>query len=790
MASERSIRAGKADVELSLNDKLDRGLKRAQAKLRRLGTSIQNIGRSFLAAGGVIVGSLGLAVRQFAAAGDELDKMSRRTGVSVRALSELKFAAEQSGSSLDSFEKGVRRMQRSIFDLERGSSTAVDAFAAIGLTLDDLRGLSPEAQFEMIAGRLAQVEDMSRRAAIAQQLFGRAGTELLPLLEQGAAGIDKLRQQARDLGITLDDEDAAAAAKLSDQLNILKRQLGAAAVQIGSVLQPAVSEVATTIANKGKAVIDLVKRNGDLIRTVGKVGVTLVAAGAALTALGLTIKVVAAGIGGLSVAVKALTAALTFLAAHPAVITVAALAAGVTALAGAYLHATNRVEGFSRAAADATKRGDQLRKTDQLRFQRLKQLDRQQSLTNGQMAEARDLIAALTGRYGDLGLSIDQTTGKIEGLASAQQKANALMRQAAIKEVEADLAETRRNAAALRKKSNIQQDQSAFEEGLRTVASVTTLVDSPEEKARRFHERFKIEEQRVAALQLRLEALRGGDEAAVTGESQDQSLAERVAAGEATVAEDAAAVKKAADEAARAEQRLADIAEDRARDRRSAIENEIHDIRALGEEQKRLYDQLIAHERSRPEPDTDRLAALEGARLGIDAQTADDIARVREREADRVRQDREEERRRELQAAQEQAEREAEARLDAEQHIQDEIERLRVQTDPAFKDDDLGRDLALLDLERQQALRDAAELGLDEDLINRKFNFRATLLKQQDVGVDTGSAAGTSSRGIFNAAALQSLQGGSFQTELLDANKRIARNTDRIPEPDELGNAY
>ena len=73
------------------------------------------------------------AVKSFLDTGDELDKMSKRLGISVESLSELKFAAEQSGASLDDIEKGVKKLSSSVFDANNGIKASSDAFRALGL---------------------------------------------------------------------------------------------------------------------------------------------------------------------------------------------------------------------------------------------------------------------------------------------------------------------------------------------------------------------------------------------------------------------------------------------------------------------------------------------------------------------------------------------------------------------------------------------------------------------------------------------------------------------------------
>jgi len=86
-AGAGNIRAGKAFVELGANDtKLVRGLKAAQAKLRAFGAAVQGIGLRMMAFGAAGLAPLTLAVKHFASAGDTLDKMSKRTGLSAEAL--------------------------------------------------------------------------------------------------------------------------------------------------------------------------------------------------------------------------------------------------------------------------------------------------------------------------------------------------------------------------------------------------------------------------------------------------------------------------------------------------------------------------------------------------------------------------------------------------------------------------------------------------------------------------------------------------------------------------------
>ncbi|MBT3277754.1 MAG: hypothetical protein HN370_00060, partial [Phycisphaerales bacterium] len=151
MASTKGIRAGKAFVEVSAdNTPLVRGLKAAQYKLRRFSATVGATGRRMVTASAAMAAPLVLAAKMFSSMGDEVAKMSKRTGVSVETLSELRYVASQTGTEFGTLENGLRKMQRSIYDAGRGLSTQTEAFADLGLEFKDLDGLLPEAQFKKL----------------------------------------------------------------------------------------------------------------------------------------------------------------------------------------------------------------------------------------------------------------------------------------------------------------------------------------------------------------------------------------------------------------------------------------------------------------------------------------------------------------------------------------------------------------------------------------------------------------------------------------------------------------
>jgi hypothetical protein len=105
--------------------------------------------------------------------GDMADKL----GVSAEALQRFGFAADQNGASLDTIERAIGTMNRT---LAGGSDSTIAALESVGLSFDDIRNKKPEDAFTDIADAIAKIEDPMVRAKVATELFGKAGAELLP----------------------------------------------------------------------------------------------------------------------------------------------------------------------------------------------------------------------------------------------------------------------------------------------------------------------------------------------------------------------------------------------------------------------------------------------------------------------------------------------------------------------------------------------------------------------------------------------------------------------------------
>ena len=184
---------------------------------------------------------LAAVVNKTAAAGDEVDKMSQRLGVSRQSYQEWKHVLDQNGVSMSAFERATKNTHKAMIQASQGNKTAQDTFRRLGVSINDENGKlkSREQIFEDTIKTLSKYEDTAERTAVAQKLLGEnAGREFTALINSGADSIEELRQEAHKLGIVMSDSAIDNAVLFTDQLDKLKKAGTGAFRQLGIVALP------------------------------------------------------------------------------------------------------------------------------------------------------------------------------------------------------------------------------------------------------------------------------------------------------------------------------------------------------------------------------------------------------------------------------------------------------------------------------------------------------------------------------------------------------------------------
>jgi len=253
----------KAEIILSGVDRTKAAFASVSRSIDSLKTSVGGIAGKFggitAAIAGVTAGFAALENIKVIALLDQLDDLAEKSGVSVEKLSELRFAGESTGTSFETLTGGLGRLSKQMAAAAGGNKEAIATFEALGVEVANADGTlrSADDVLRDVATRFASYEDGAAKAALAQRLFGKSGADMIPLLNQGAAGISRLADEARALGVIYDSKTAKAAADFNDNLTKIKLASEAASVSIAG---PLIQSLARLSAEFLEA-----KKNGGLL---------------------------------------------------------------------------------------------------------------------------------------------------------------------------------------------------------------------------------------------------------------------------------------------------------------------------------------------------------------------------------------------------------------------------------------------------------------------------------------------------------------------------------------------
>lgn len=208
----------------------------AKEKLESFKSVMGGIGKvvkTGIAAGTAAVTALGTAAAaagkelwtmagEVAEAGDEVQKNSQKVGMSYGAYQKWDYAMKVAGTEMSSCSNGLKTLSNKFDDAISGSKSAGEIFNRLGISLDDLKGKSREDVFSTVVSSLQNVQDETTKAALANDLFGKSGQELLPMFNMTNEELAALMQQAEDYGMVMSDETIDASAAFKDSLTQLK----------------------------------------------------------------------------------------------------------------------------------------------------------------------------------------------------------------------------------------------------------------------------------------------------------------------------------------------------------------------------------------------------------------------------------------------------------------------------------------------------------------------------------------------------------------------------------------
>lgn len=241
------------DLEARLT-KLESDLKQATSLAEKSAKQIKGAfsGLSLMftgLAGALSVGALKGAFDKYVDGAASMQKLAVVTGTTTEKISGLAAIAKMSGTDIGALEGGMVRLSAALTKADKESSSAGKAFATLELDPAKLRTMDTADALQAVSKAFAQIEDGSSKTALAVALFGKAGAELLPYLNDLA--------NTGQIVAKITTEQGQAAKEYQLALRQMEAAQGAVAKTIVAEMLPAASTFVKTLA-------DLVKGSNDV----------------------------------------------------------------------------------------------------------------------------------------------------------------------------------------------------------------------------------------------------------------------------------------------------------------------------------------------------------------------------------------------------------------------------------------------------------------------------------------------------------------------------------------------
>ncbi len=682
---------------------------------------------------------LGDTMKYAAPIADEMGLSIEQTAKAVGVLANMQIKGTMAGTSLRKIMGDLANTKTQ----EKLRQVGVEALNADG-------SLRPLGDTMIDLGQAMARMTNAQRISFAQDLFGeRAYGAALKLSKGGfedlAAAIDQSSGLAQRMADLMNSGLAGA-------MRVLSSATEGLLISIGEALSGSLKEAMETATQYIGGINEWVKRNKDLVITFAEIVAVAGAFAAGMIAVGSVAGSVMATINFLSMAVGGLSTAFTFLMANPVVLALAAITAGVVALGYALDSCAGDMAALESKSRDLLGEHDKLREADMGLMRELESLAKKSRLSNDAMERADSIIAQLEDRYGDLGLEMNRTTGKISGVANAFDSLTAAMQRNAAAEIKAAMLESLANVQSL-------NEEVQRLNGLWMTPWGKSVAISEVEQER------EKELNHLKSLESRYASMMGGDRGAMYGPAasvlKDKSNVNASGSVSGIFTSSQAEESKAIEETQRIRESmfasLAAMKRDMIEDEH---QRELANINAKYDaETKRLVDLR----KSRTDFSDEELQAMTDAAKAIGQTRNQAIANA-------------------------EAKHEAQ-KAEAAQRVEDDIARLRVEleasektsqaeaaggpdTKARIREIEKEKEFRLIELERQRELRAAEKEGLDPHLINEAYDARQELAKRKDQQEQFAEIA-RGRRQLRDAALAPTAQMGS-----LEAYQAMARHND------------
>ncbi|QPC87418.1 hypothetical protein GA830_12195 [Mesorhizobium sp. NBSH29] len=218
------------------------GLGTAQSSLAKFG---KTVALAAAAAGAAIAGALAVGVKSALNSADEMSKMAAKIGIPIEELSKLKYVADLSGVSLQGLQTSVGKLSKNMADAADGTGEGKKAFDRLGISVVGADGKLKSSSQVMaeISDKFASMPNGAQKTALAMKLMGRAGADMIPLLNGGSAALNGMLLEAKALGLEVSQKTATAAEQFNDNLSRMGYAVTGLTLGLTAALAPALAVI-------------------------------------------------------------------------------------------------------------------------------------------------------------------------------------------------------------------------------------------------------------------------------------------------------------------------------------------------------------------------------------------------------------------------------------------------------------------------------------------------------------------------------------------------------------------
>ncbi|MDB5582925.1 MAG: hypothetical protein JWR80_8101 [Bradyrhizobium sp.] len=223
--------------------------------------------------------------KEFGESSEKIEHMAQTFGVATSQIQGFKVLADTTGISLETIAKGLGILDKNLVTSGATGSGVGKVFQQMGITAAD--AADQMKLLAKVADKFAGMDDGPKKLALAKELFGKSGQELIPILNLGSKGLEELRAKAEEFGAAftpMADSAQAKGLKLSEAINDSAVAWQGVTNVLGDAFAPLLTKVAEGFENIVREMVQSYEAGGSVKQVFDAITTTL-------TAVGQTVKV-------------------------------------------------------------------------------------------------------------------------------------------------------------------------------------------------------------------------------------------------------------------------------------------------------------------------------------------------------------------------------------------------------------------------------------------------------------------------------------------------------------------